>query len=161
MDGSESEMSRRAQKFGRRLEGFRVSPGHTSRGPSCPYQQGIDEHRAENLPGSSRLSADTLESTRLVRARLGDQVAVSRRIKILVIAPSVVSERMAGPNIRAIALARELAARYPVTLAVPCGSTAPADERLDVRTWSRSTILRWLSEYDVVVSVAAGLPVAA
>jgi glycosyltransferase involved in cell wall biosynthesis len=83
---------------------------------------------------------------------------MSRRIKILVIAPSRVSERMAGPNIRAIALARELADRYEVTLAVPDGSTAPTNVAFRVRTWNRSTILRWLPEFDVVVSRGTEYP---
>lgn len=77
------------------------------------------------------------------------------RRRVLVVAPDVVGPRMAGPGMRYVAIARELATVADVTLALGTeGSEAPrvgADEALTVATIrSRDDLAGLVAEHDVV-----------
>lgn len=79
--------------------------------------------------------------------------------RILILAPERVSESLAGPNIRAIALARRLGEEgFDATLGVLNPTEMFAGEPFAVREWARPTILRWMHEYDAVISQGTQIP---
>lgn len=68
---------------------------------------------------------------------------------LLVIAPEPVSVHLAGPGLRSLEIARQLARDFEITLAVPQTTDIPIDEPFQVRTWTRQSALRWFDVYDV------------
>ena len=74
--------------------------------------------------------------------------------RVLVISAEPVGERMAGPAIRALELARALAARCEVTLAAPGPSDAgdAPVELLEAGLWDFDALLAALRRHDVVVA---------
>ncbi len=87
---------------------------------------------------------------------LGRQVNAPR---VLVISPGPAGREIAGPVIRALALARVLGARFPTMLALP-GGAAPAlrGEPFETCRWSRRGAGRLLPRFDVVVSQGTQYP---
>jgi glycosyltransferase involved in cell wall biosynthesis len=77
---------------------------------------------------------------------------------LLVIAPEPMSPHLAGPAIRSLEMARQLARDFETTLAVPHGTDLLCDEPFRVRQWSRREILSWLADYDVVISQGTQYP---
>ena len=79
-------------------------------------------------------------------------------IKIVVFCPEPVeSGRLAGPNIRSAAMARELAGRFQVTLAVPGETDYFRGEPFATRSWTRHDTRKWIGEYDVALSLGFDL----
>jgi hypothetical protein len=82
-------------------------------------------------------------------------------VKILVLAPKPMSDRLSGPNIRAIGIARELARRFETTLGLLNESALLRSERFATRVWDRRSVGRVLGEYDAVVSQGTQYPAGA
>ncbi|MFW6255903.1 MAG: glycosyltransferase family 4 protein [Candidatus Sumerlaeota bacterium] len=76
----------------------------------------------------------------------------SSSFRVVIFAPETINETPAGPNIRAVALARELAKHFDTTLAIPNESDLFHDEDFSVRLWSRHSAGKWLPEYNLVIS---------
>ena len=106
--------------------------------------------RARPLPRRDRPAA-------LLLAPAGRAPGVTR---VLVVSPEPVGERMAGPAIRALELARALAERCEVTLSAPAPSVI-ADERVSLLTAGLEDfdrLLAAIAEHDVVVAQTPARP---
>jgi glycosyltransferase involved in cell wall biosynthesis len=79
-------------------------------------------------------------------------------MKLLVIAPEPVSAQLAGPNIRSLEIARQLAQDFDTTLAVPLTADVLPEAPLRLRVWTRGEVLTWLDAYDVVISQGTQYP---
>lgn len=85
------------------------------------------------------------------------------RLNILVVCPDSPSAPQFGPNIRSMAIARQLAREFRVTLALrsPEKGTrgqAPELEGIESFWWDRSSIGRQMKSFDVVISQGLQLP---
>ena len=76
------------------------------------------------------------------------------RARVLVLSPEPVAERMAGPAIRALELARSLSAAHAVTLAAPRPSEPPGEgvELLEAGVEHFDALLAAAREHDVLVA---------
>lgn len=82
-------------------------------------------------------------------------------MRVLVVANDHVGSRMAGPGIRALKFATELASEHEVTLVVPF-ATDIRDERIVIATddpWDDDRMRRRAAGYDVVVAQKLPIPV--
>ncbi len=71
---------------------------------------------------------------------------------VLIISSDVIGERVAGPGVRYLEMARCLSARHQVTLMAPKLTSAPAGSRFKAVPLTRSAMKRALSRCSVVVS---------
>ncbi len=84
--------------------------------------------------------------------------------RILILCPDVQSGPQYGPNIRAIAMARELAREFPVTLGIkrPADASAAAEpprpHGLSTEWWDRASVGALLKRHSIVVSLGMQYP---
>jgi glycosyltransferase involved in cell wall biosynthesis len=71
---------------------------------------------------------------------------------VLIVSRDVIGERVAGPGVRYLEMARQLSARHRVTLMAPGLLEAPGEGRFRVEPLSRSGLQRGLSRAAVVIS---------
>ena len=79
-------------------------------------------------------------------------------MRLLVIAPEPVSAHLAGPSVRSLEIARQLARDFETTLAVPQRLDLPAAEPCQICTWTRQSVIELLATYDVVISQGTQYP---
>jgi glycosyltransferase involved in cell wall biosynthesis len=96
---------------------------------------------------------DTCASDRADRYRIA--LGFRAVMRVLLLIPGRLGERMSAPEVRGLNMARELASRYDVTVAAP-GSTLGAEDGITIIPLARRSVVR--AARDAAVVIAPSVP---